>query len=53
MPADRAALIRCLIAIAALSSCSIALFAAASRDQRHIAAVVRATPTPALASVQP
>jgi hypothetical protein len=51
MPADRAALIRCLVALAALSSGSIALLSAASRDNRHAVVIVRATPTPALASI--
>lgn len=51
MPVDRAAALRCLIALVAFSATSIALFAAATRDQRNIVAVVRATPTPALASV--
>jgi hypothetical protein len=51
MPADRAAFLRCLIALVALSVGSVALISAASRDSRHIVVMVRATPTPALASI--
>ena len=50
MPADRAAFLRCLIAIVALSAGSIALISAAYRDHRHVVVIVRATPTPAFAS---
>jgi hypothetical protein len=55
MPSDRAAAIRCLIALAVLCAASIALFEAATHDLRHAVATVRATPTPAFAaaSVRP
>jgi hypothetical protein len=52
MPADRAAIVRCLIAAAALCGFSLALFSAASRDHRQLVMVVRATPTPTLASIE-
>lgn len=51
MPADRAALVRCLIALVAFCGASIALFAAASRDSGRTVVVIRATSTPALASI--
>lgn len=50
MPVDRAAILRCLIALAALSAGSLALFSATSHDQRRVV-IVRAPSTPALASV--
>jgi hypothetical protein len=56
MPADRAAMIRCLVALAVLCGVSLALFSAASRDHRQLTAVVRATPSqavaPAMASIE-
>ncbi len=51
MPADRATFIRGLVALVALSAGSVALISAASRDSRHVVVIVRATPTPALASI--
>jgi hypothetical protein len=52
MPADRAAVYRCLVATLALCAVSYALFAAAARDHRHVVIMVRATPTLALASIE-
>ena len=52
MPADRATALRCLIALVALCAASLALLSAASRDNSRVVVVIRATPTPAYASIE-
>jgi hypothetical protein len=52
MPADRAAAIRCLIAVAALFGGFVMALIGASHDLRQAVVIVRATSTPALASIE-